>query len=181
MLFQPAFTVRDSVRGIVHARDFLSLADLPAAGGWSVTCLTTFARQALQILDSVDFPHCVPSWNWTLVSWALPRSPLVRPRARMKRWNCAIDPKRYGGKGVLKAATLINESIAPKLVGQDATQQAQIDRLLIELDGTPNKAILGANTILAISQATACAAARACGLPLHAYLGGAGARRLRFR
>jgi enolase len=88
------------------------------------------------------------------------------------------DPKRYGGKGVLKAATLINESIAPKLVGQDATQQAQIDRLLIELDGTPNKAILGANTILAISQATACAAARACGLPLHAYLGGASARRL---
>jgi enolase 1/2/3 len=68
--------------------------------------------------------------------------------------------------------------IAPKLVGQDATQQAQIDRLLIELAGTPNKAILGANTILAISQATACAAARAGGLPLHAYLGGAGARRL---
>jgi enolase len=88
------------------------------------------------------------------------------------------DPHRYGGKGVRQAVAIVNEVIAPQLLSRNPTQQGQIDRLLIELDGTPNKARLGANTLLGISQAIARAAALACGLPLYAYLGGVGARRL---
>ncbi|HVW70667.1 MAG TPA: phosphopyruvate hydratase [Steroidobacteraceae bacterium] len=88
------------------------------------------------------------------------------------------DPHRYGGKGVRQAIAIVAEVIAPKLRGRDPTRQAQIDQLLIELDGTQNKAKLGANAMLGVSQATARAAARALGVPLYAYLGGAGARRL---
>ena len=88
------------------------------------------------------------------------------------------DKKRYGGKGVLKACANVNERIAPKLIGMDPSRQGEIDRLMIELDGTPNKAKLGANAILGVSMAVARAAAAAAGLPLYAYLGGPGARRL---
>jgi enolase len=88
------------------------------------------------------------------------------------------DPGRYGGKGVLTAVGNVERIIGPALIGKDATQQATIDRLMIELDGTPNKARLGANAILGVSQAVAVAAARACGLPLYAYLGGPGATHL---
>jgi enolase len=77
-----------------------------------------------------------------------------------------------------KAIANVNEVIAPELIGADAREQATIDRSMIDLDGTPNKARLGANTILGVSQAVARAAAQACRLPLYAYLGGAGARRL---
>jgi enolase len=85
---------------------------------------------------------------------------------------------RYGGKGVRRAVANVNDILAPKLTGRDPTQQAQIDQLMIELDGTPNKSRLGANAILGVSQAVARAAAIATGLSLFAYLGGAGARRL---
>ncbi|MDD5241846.1 MAG: phosphopyruvate hydratase [Sulfuricella sp.] len=85
------------------------------------------------------------------------------------------DKKRYGGKGVLKAVDNVNKLIAPVLIGLDPRQQAQIDLAMIELDGTPNKAKLGANAILGVSQAVARAAAEYCDLPLYAYLGGAGA------
>jgi enolase len=88
------------------------------------------------------------------------------------------DKGRYGGKGVLKACANVNERIAPKLTGMNPSRQGEIDRLMIELDGTPNKAKLGANAILGVSMAAARAAAGAAGLPLYAYLGGAGARRL---
>jgi enolase len=88
------------------------------------------------------------------------------------------DKKRYGGKGVLKACANVNERIAPKLIGMGPRRQGEIDRLMIELDGTPNKAKLGANAILGVSMAVARAAAAAAGLPLYAYLGGPGARRL---
>jgi enolase len=88
------------------------------------------------------------------------------------------DLKRYGGKGVRKAVTNVKEVIAPKVVGLDPTQQGEIDQLLIDLDGTPNKAKLGANAILGVSMAVARAAAAAVGLPLYAYLGGAESRRL---
>lgn len=90
------------------------------------------------------------------------------------------DKQRYGGKGVLKAVANVNEVIAPKLVGMDPSQQAIIDHLLIELDGTPNKSILGANAILGVSMAVSRAAAEAAGLPLYAYLGGPGAIRIPF-
>ncbi len=79
---------------------------------------------------------------------------------------------RYGGKGVLNAVGNVNDRIAPALYGLDATRQEHIDQVMIDLDGTPNKARLGANAILAVSLATARAAANAMGLPLYRYLGG---------
>jgi enolase len=88
------------------------------------------------------------------------------------------DGRRYGGKGVLKAVTNVNEVIAPQLVGMDPARQAEIDRMMIDLDGTPNKGKLGANAILGVSMAMARAAAAASGLPLYAYLGGPGVVRI---
>lgn len=88
------------------------------------------------------------------------------------------DKKRYGGKGVMKAVDNVNTVIASHLVGYDPGRQGEIDRLMIELDGTPNKGNLGANAILGVSMAVARAAALSSGLPLYAYLGGPGAVRL---
>ena len=88
------------------------------------------------------------------------------------------DPKVHRGKGVAKAVAHVNELIAPAVIGMEPWRQAEIDRLLIELDGTPNKARLGANAILGVSQAVAVAAAQAAGLPLYVYLGGIGAVQL---
>ncbi|BBB89867.1 MAG TPA: phosphopyruvate hydratase [Methylomusa anaerophila] len=88
------------------------------------------------------------------------------------------DQARYGGKGVLQAVANVKERIAPKLIGRNAGDQEGIDRLLIDLDGTPTKANLGANAILGVSMAVARAAASDQGLPLYAYLGGAAAVRL---
>ncbi len=85
------------------------------------------------------------------------------------------DRKRYGGKGVLAAVAHVTGEIAGALVGMDAQDQAGVDRIMRELDGTPNKARLGANAILGVSLAVARAAAAAAGLPLYRYLGGAGA------
>ncbi|MCB9638979.1 MAG: phosphopyruvate hydratase [Myxococcales bacterium] len=82
------------------------------------------------------------------------------------------DPKRYLGKGVLKAVQHIREEITPQLIGKDASQQREIDRLMLDLDGTPNKSRLGANAILGVSMATARAAANALNLPLYRYIGG---------
>ena len=86
------------------------------------------------------------------------------------------DPGRYLGKGVSKAVQHVNTEIAQALAGQDAMDQANIDRLLIELDGTPNKSRLGANAILAVSLAVAKAAADSLGLSLYRYIGGSDAR-----
>ena len=83
------------------------------------------------------------------------------------------DPKRYFGKGVLKAVSNVNKIIAPALIGIEVTNQRAIDNLMIELDGTPNKSNLGANAILAVSLAVARVAARASHLPLYRYLGSA--------
>ncbi len=88
------------------------------------------------------------------------------------------DKARYGGKGVLNAVANVTETIAPALYGLDATDQAGIDALLIELDGTPNKSVLGANAILGVSLACAHAASASYDLPLYRYLGGVGARTL---
>ena len=88
------------------------------------------------------------------------------------------DKDRYGGKGVHKAVANVNEMIAPNLLGLDPSRQAEIDRLMIDLDGTPTKSKLGANAILGVSMAVARAAALAAELPLYAYLGGTGAVRL---
>ncbi len=84
------------------------------------------------------------------------------------------DPKRYGGKGVLKAVEAVNTEISEAIVGLDASEQSFIDKTLIELDGTENKSRLGANATLAVSMAAAKAAAEESGLPLYRYFGGAG-------
>ena len=88
------------------------------------------------------------------------------------------DRSRYRGKGVVNAVRNVNDVLRPELLGTDALEQASVDRLLIELDGTPNKSKLGANALLAVSLATARAAAEAVDLPLYRYLGGVGAHRL---
>ena len=82
------------------------------------------------------------------------------------------DKKRYGGKGVLKAVDAVNETIAEAIIGMDAIDQKAIDEVMLELDGTPTKANLGANAILAVSLAVAKAAATGLGMPLYKYLGG---------
>jgi len=86
------------------------------------------------------------------------------------------DQKRYGGKGTLKAVKNVNETIARKLVGQDARDQVGLDSAMLALDGTPNKGKLGANAILGVSLAAAKAAAAYSGLPLYRYIGGTAAR-----
>ena len=88
------------------------------------------------------------------------------------------DKRRYGGKGVLKAVEHVNTEISEAIVGLDATEQAFVDKTLIDLDGTENKSRLGANAVLAVSMATAKAAADESGLPLYRYLGGSGAMRM---
>src|SRR5512138_2952345 len=85
------------------------------------------------------------------------------------------DAARYGGKGVLQAVENINTEICEAIIGVDATEQSFVDKTLNDLDGTENKSRLGANAVLAVSMAVAKAAAEESGLPLHRYLGGAGA------
>ncbi|NLO20672.1 MAG: phosphopyruvate hydratase [Syntrophomonadaceae bacterium] len=88
------------------------------------------------------------------------------------------DKKRYDGKGVLEAVANVNEIIAPEVIGMEAVRQIDIDTLMLELDGTPNKSKLGANAILGVSLAVARAAAEYLGLPLYQYIGGINAREI---
>jgi enolase len=88
------------------------------------------------------------------------------------------NAKLFGGKGVLKAVENVNNKIGPELIGLDSREQELIDKLMIDLDGTHNKAKLGANAILGVSLAVAKAAAQSSGLPLFKYLGGPGAKTL---
>lgn len=88
------------------------------------------------------------------------------------------DKSRYLGKGVLKAVSNVNDIIAPEIVGMEVTEQAIIDQIMIDLDGTPNKAKLGANAILGVSLAVARAAAWEQDMPLYRYIGGTNARTL---
>ena len=88
------------------------------------------------------------------------------------------DQSFFGGKGVLKAVKNVNQEIAPEILGMTPDRQAEIDRMMIELDGTPNKSNLGSNAILGVSMATAVTAAKSHNLPLYSYLGGVGGFRL---
>ncbi|HEX8550123.1 MAG TPA: phosphopyruvate hydratase [Abditibacteriaceae bacterium] len=88
------------------------------------------------------------------------------------------DKSTYLGKGVIQAVRNVNEQIAPELIGTDATEQVALDNLMLDLDGTPNKANLGANAILGVSMAAAKAAAASLQMPLYRYLGGTSARTL---
>ncbi len=132
--------------------------------------------RALEILDSRGNPTI--SAVVTLASGA--RGMAAVPSGASTGAHEAVELRdgggRYLGKGVLKAVQNVNERIAPEMIGMDALQQAIIDRTMCELDGTPNKAELGANAILAVSLATARAAANALELPLYRYLGGPNGR-----
>ncbi|MEQ8200374.1 MAG: phosphopyruvate hydratase [Syntrophomonadaceae bacterium] len=88
------------------------------------------------------------------------------------------DPNRYGGKGVLQAVKNVNDIIAPEVIGMDTLHQIDIDTLMIDLDGTPNKGKLGANAILGVSLAVARAAAAYLNMPLYQYIGGLNAKQL---
>ncbi len=135
--------------------------------------------QALEILDSRGNPTVrvfVTLDNGIKVSASVPSGASTGENEALELRDG--DKKRYGGKGVLKAVANVNDLIAPRLIGMDPTRQAEIDHLMIELDGTPTKNKLGANATLGVSMAVARAAAEASGLPLYAYLGGPGATRL---
>ncbi len=135
--------------------------------------------RALEILDSRGNPTvrvCVTLDNGVVGVASVPSGASTGENEAVELRDG--DRKRYGGKGVLKAISNVNEVIAPHLLGMDPLRQSEIDRMMIELDGSPNKAKLGANAILGISMAVARAAAVSSGLPLYLYLGGPGAIRL---
>src|SRR5262249_6605899 len=88
------------------------------------------------------------------------------------------DKRRYGGKGVLKAVEAVDTEFSEAIVGLDAPEQVFIDKTLVALDGTDNKGRLGANALLAVSMATAKAAAEESGLPLYRYFGGSAAMKM---
>lgn len=135
--------------------------------------------QAREILDSRGNPTVEA--EITLVGGEVGRAAV--PSGASTGENEAVelrdgDKKRYGGKGVLKAVRHVNEVIAPELDGMDALDQAEIDQTLIDLDGSSTKSKLGANALLAVSLATARAAAAYLEIPLYKYLGGPNARTL---
>lgn len=131
---------------------------------------------ALEILDSRGNPTvrvlCTLS-NGIQVSASVPSGASTGEHEAVELRDG--DAKRYNGKGVLKAVANVNALIAPALIGMNPVQQAAIDQLLIDLDGTANKGKLGANATLGVSMAVAKAAAEISKLPLYAYLGGPGA------
>jgi enolase len=130
---------------------------------------------AREILDSRGFPTVEA--DVLLESGVLGRAAVPSGASTGSREAIELrdgDAGRYLGKGVSKAVDNVNTEICEAIIGLDASEQSFIDRTLIELDGTENKARLGANAILAVSMAVANAAAEESGLPLHRYLGGAG-------
>jgi len=136
-----------------------------------VTDISISGIKALEILDSRGNPTIAVSVH--LESGFMGSASV--PSGASTGENEAVelrdgDPARYGGKGVRKAVAHVEGEIAANLKGFDASRQADLDRRLIELDGTPNKARLGANAILGVSMAAARAAAQATGRPLYAYL-----------
>ncbi len=143
--------------------------------------LQTKIRQvhAIEVLDSRGFPTVkavVRCEGWVSGSAMVPSGASTGENEAVELRDG--DKSRYGGKGVLKAVEHVKEVIAPALRGMSASDQEAIDARMLELDGTANKGKLGANAILAVSVACAKAAAKAAGLPLYRYLGGASAHRL---
>ena len=130
------------------------------------------AIRALEILDSRGNPTVrvqVTLDNGITASASVPSGASTGENEALELRDG--DKKRYGGKGVLKAVANVNDTIAPKLLGLEPARQAEIDRLMIDLDGTPTKSKLGANAILGVSMAVARAAAMAAELPALRLLG----------
>ena len=132
---------------------------------------------AREILDSRGNPTVEVEVALEDGSWGRAAVPSGASTGEHEAWELRDgDKARYGGKGALKAVEHVNGLIADELIGMDAIEQAEIDQLLIDLDGTPNKSKLGANAILGVSLAVAKAAANALEIPLYRYLGGVEAR-----
>jgi enolase len=140
---------------------------------------TITALRARQVLDSRGNPtvevDCVLD-SGHVGRAAVPSGASTGEHEAVELRDGAKD--KWMGKGVMKAVNNVNSQIAPKVVGMDAREQEKIDGAMIALDGTPNKAKMGANAILAVSMAVAKAAAEASGLPLYRYLGGSAAKTL---
>ena len=135
--------------------------------------------QALEILDSRGNPTVrvrVTLDDGTVAASSVPSGASTGENEAVELRDG--DKKRYGGKGVLKAVENVVKTIAPAVVGRDPERQAEIDGVMLALDGTKTKAKLGANAILGVSMGIARAAAQSAKLPLYAYLGGVGATRL---
>src|SRR2546421_9677806 len=144
-----------------------------------MTSLSIEYIQARQILDSRGNPRAevaVTLEDGTIGRAAVPSGASTGEHEAVELRD--DDKKTYVGKGVLKAVDNVNSKIAPELIGLDPRDQEAIDQLMIEMDGTPNKAKLGANAVLGVSMAVAKAAAESSRLPLYRYLGGAAARTL---
>ncbi len=140
---------------------------------------TITAVSAMEVLDSRGNPTvraCCRLANGIEVSASVPSGASTGENEAVELRDG--DKYRYGGKGVLRAVDNVNRIIAPRIVGMDPTRQEEIDRLMIDLDGTPNKGHLGANAILGVSMAVARAAAASLELPLYEYLGGGDAVRI---
>ncbi|MEX1232148.1 MAG: phosphopyruvate hydratase [Planctomycetaceae bacterium] len=141
--------------------------------------MAIFGVHARQILDSRGNPTV--EVDVTLEDGTMGRAAVPSGASTGTHEACELrdtENDEWLGKGVTQAVDNVNDEIADELIGQDATDQAAIDRLMVDLDGSPNKSRLGANAILACSLATAHAAAQASFLPLFRYLGGVGANRL---
>ena len=133
---------------------------------------------AREVLDSRGNPTVEVDVILSNGAWGRAAVPSGASTGKHEALELRDGKKRYAGKGVQKAVDHVTRFIAPKLRGRDARRQAEIDRLMIDLDGTPNKRRLGANAILGVSLAVAKAAAAAAKLPLFKYLGGNGATTL---
>jgi len=133
---------------------------------------------ARQILDSRGNPTLEVDVELASGGHGRAAAPSGASTGRLEAVGLRDGGAAYGGKGVLEAVEHVNRELADTLVGQDSTRQREIDHAMIALDGTPNKALLGANAIVATSLAVAKAAADALGFPLFQYLGGVGAHML---
>jgi enolase 1/2/3 len=135
-----------------------------------------FARQILDSRGNPTIEVEVVLEDGTVARAAVPSGASTGSREAVELRDG--DPKKYLGKGVLKAVQNVNDKIAPELIGVEVTEQVLIDNLMIEMDGTKNKKKLGANAILGVSLAAAKAAAQELDLPLFQYLGGTNAKQL---
>ena len=173
------------MRFVAHKSSFFSIAShrqschtVPAPNQIVMIDYTSIVEiRGREVIDSRGNPTV--EVDVTLEGGAVGRAAVPSGASTGEHEACELrdgDKARYLGKGVLNAVNNVNEKIAPALFGMDATQQAAIDKIMRELDGSPNKKVLGANAILGVSMAVAKASALQLGVPLYKYLGGPNAK-----
>jgi len=175
----PASMIRREVKNILAGERHLKRTEQTTIKGGGCMSGKITSIRALEILDSRGNPTVrvsVTLDNGINASASVPSGASTGENEAVELRDG--DMNRYGGKGVLQAVANVTKVLAPPLIGMNPTRQDEIDHLMIRLDGTPNKGKLGANAILGVSMAIARVAAMASGLPLYAYLQGAGAARI---